>query len=227
MVASINDDALQLVFEEFARGEPWKWPDAVYDADMARRPFLLAAVSHRWRSLALDTPAIWTYFGFPMDSRMYPKHKERLRVLVAASKSAPIDLIASVGIPIDSETDEPIEDNPGAEVFSTLIDLGPRWRHARFVAPCDDATVLFRQALAGPLPNLLSLSVISDITWANLAISATFGKVLCRHQISYPFNLNRRAVALPGSFIALCEWEIHLECSVRTQLQYSERSLPS
>ena len=95
-------------------------------------------------------------------------------MLVAASKSAPIDIIVALGNPEDFNATNSAE--PGAEIIGTLGNLGPRWRHVQFRLPWD-AVDLFRPALEGPLPNLLSLSVTTDTSW-DFSLSASCLKQL-------------------------------------------------
>ena len=165
MANRIDDDVLQLVFEEFVRRDSWKWPDAEYDQDVAERPFLLAAVSRHWRSLALATATLWAYFGFPGDARSYPKHSERLRVLLDASKNALVDIIVTLGSPYDFDSQSIADEARDATAILTALGLlGPRWRNVRFRLP-SNVTEHLRPALEAPLPNLTSLSAVTSVTW--------------------------------------------------------------
>ena len=165
MATGIDDDVLQLIFKEFACGEPWKWPDAVYEQEEARRPFLLTAVSRRWRSLALGTATLWTYFGFPGDVKSYSKHSERLRVLLEASKNAPVDINITLGTAHDFNSST-ISDtaHEAADVLEAVGALGSRWRNVRFRLP-SNVTEHLRPALESPLPNLVTLSAATDAEW--------------------------------------------------------------
>lgn len=165
MATGLDDDVLRLIFEDFTHEQLWKWPDAAYDQEEAQRPFLLAAVSRRWRSLALDTANIWTYFGFPGDAELYPKHMERLRVLLVASKNASVDIILALGNAHDFNSPEISDTAPDAfEVLEALGALGPRWRNVCFRLPSNAITHL-RVALESPLPNLVSLSAVTGVDW--------------------------------------------------------------
>jgi len=165
MATGIDDDVLRLVFENFTREQLWKWPDAAYDQEEAQRPFLLAAVSRRWRSLALDTATLWTYFGFPGDAELYPKHMERLRVLLVASKNAAVDIIITLGNAHDFNSPEISDTAPDAfEVLEALGALGPRWRNVCFRLP-SNAIAHLRLALESPLPNLVSLFAVTGVDW--------------------------------------------------------------
>ena len=171
MANGINDDVLRLIFEDFTCGEPWKWPDAVYDQERARGPFLLAAVSRRWRNLALDTAALWSYFGFPGDAVLYPKHVERLRVLLEASKNIPVDINVTLGTPYDYEGRMLTQSTRlGAGILETLGSLGPRWRNVRFRLP-SEATAHLRPALQKLMPNLVSLSAVTGVKWNILPLA--------------------------------------------------------
>jgi len=171
MGTGIDDDALRLVFEEFTCGEPWKWPDAEYDQNVAQRPFLLAAVSRRWRTLALETATIWTYFGFPGDAELYPKHSERLRVLLTASKNALVDINVTLGTPYDFNNAIITQSaKAGVDVLEALGRIGLRWRNVRFRLP-SEATSHLRPALESPMPNLISLSAVTSVEWNMLPLA--------------------------------------------------------
>ncbi|EJD51012.1 hypothetical protein AURDEDRAFT_121450 [Auricularia subglabra TFB-10046 SS5] len=85
-------------------------PDTLWDhrglfnADRARVPFLLSAVSRRFRELARGYPALWTYAGVPsLDVR--PRNRKtghinllRVKQILSLSKNMPLDVLVPWGL---------------------------------------------------------------------------------------------------------------------------------
>ena len=93
----IAEDVLLLLFAELSGGEVREWPDAIYEHEKAKAPFLISSVCRRWRNIARNVPTLWTYFGFPDNPSQYTQHAARLQVLLEASGSAPVDVIVVIG----------------------------------------------------------------------------------------------------------------------------------
>ncbi|KAH7091725.1 hypothetical protein BKA62DRAFT_724252 [Auriculariales sp. MPI-PUGE-AT-0066] len=148
----VPDDVLSHIFDAIARDEPLPWPNAVYDQQRARLPFVLAAICRRWRDLARDTSSLWTYFGFPSDpsSGGLDAQLERLCLLRSLSKSQPVDVII-----------EPSKRQYQSQIINALDSLGSRWRSATLKIFGTHTTEL-DSAMAGHSPFLQSLSLWFD-----------------------------------------------------------------
>ena len=161
----VPDDILLLVFDLVVGGPLTDWPDANYDPERAAAPFLLAAVCRRWRALTRDTATLWTYFGFPSNPATYPRHAERLRVLLAASRGTDIDVIVTLGTAYNFYAPNIAMASVHCDgILATIGQLGARWRSVRLRLPAR-ATACLRPALQEAAPRLESLSIVSDASW--------------------------------------------------------------
>ena len=101
-----------------------KWPAMIYDHHAAQVPFTLAAVCQRWRGLALATPTLWTYFGFPPAESMDGRDLMRFELLRDRAGAAPIDVVFGWqyrdGGPWSSE--------PSRLVSKGIVDMHLRWK---------------------------------------------------------------------------------------------------
>jgi len=164
----IAEDVLLLLFAELSGGEVLEWPDAIYEHEKAKAPFLISSVCRRWRNIACNVPTLWTYFGFPDNPSQYPQHATRLQVLLEASGSAPVDVIVVIGTASDYHRDSIALHSILCEgSLAAIGGIGARWRNVRFRLP-ERAAIHLQPALQGNLPQLVSLSAVTDAEWYSL-----------------------------------------------------------
>ncbi|KAH7101101.1 hypothetical protein BKA62DRAFT_196767 [Auriculariales sp. MPI-PUGE-AT-0066] len=124
----ITDEALLIVFDNLVSRQHVEWYCAGYDSWLARAPFVLAAVCHRWRDLARSSSSLWTYFGFSWNLDDSSLHLQRLQTLIALSKENPIDVVLHStrqrGVNLSRLTLE------YAELLQDILALAPRWQNA-------------------------------------------------------------------------------------------------
>lgn len=113
-----------------------------FDMARAKAPFLLAAISTKWRKIALEMPRLWTYVGIQAGIRkeMHPAWTFYLELALARSKVTPIIVVA-----LDTMIPGP--------VLQPLLDASSRWRRAALdYSPAQEASIV--RALCGPTPVL-------------------------------------------------------------------------
>ena len=168
MVFKASDDIFRLIFDALicacSATDQSDWPFVTYNAERAAAGFHVAAVCRRWRVLAQTHQALWAYFGFPEDPHKYPRHLERLQLLVDRSRNAPIDIVLSINSIRTHHEEEELELSFRLRSFLKLFSsLAPaRWRHAQFRLSTF-AAYLMHGSFKKDCPLLESLAI--DVEW--------------------------------------------------------------
>jgi len=149
-VTLLPSDVLLLIFEELVSDRlHLPWPQAQYDSERARAPFVLAQVCTLWRQLALDTASLWAYLGFPDSSQPIAE----LELRIARSKDAPVDIYFQL------RSFSP--DSDGARCIALLHMIAPRWRQVYIDYPhtsdLEDIPLLWLTECATPYLHSLTL----------------------------------------------------------------------
>ncbi|KAH7097548.1 hypothetical protein BKA62DRAFT_759845 [Auriculariales sp. MPI-PUGE-AT-0066] len=160
----VPEDILLLVFDFVAHPAPLSWPDAAYDDERAKAPFVLASVCQRWRTLAASAASLWTYFGFPAECHKLEPHILRLRVLMTRSRDAEVDVIGLW-------RDFPDIDPTGSkDIIITVVGIASRWRNVILKVPASLKPTLsgaFHQQW--PCLRSLSLDFLDEVVKLPLA----------------------------------------------------------
>ena len=152
--AFLSADVLLLIFEEFASYTMHlPWPQAQYDIQRARAPFVLATTCKLWRHLALSIPSLWSYLGFPVLHQPITQ----LELRVARSRETPVDIF------FQPHSCSP--DSDGARCLAVLHALAPRWRqvHIHYPSAKHPTDISFTCLTACAMPHLQSLSLTSEM----------------------------------------------------------------
>ncbi|KAH7101146.1 hypothetical protein BKA62DRAFT_704361 [Auriculariales sp. MPI-PUGE-AT-0066] len=127
MPDKVSEDILLLIFDSFSGPALLEWPRDTYSHERACAPFILAAVSRRWRFLAQSTSTLWTYFGFPPDSKLHGQHFARLQILLPLVKHTLVDVVFTRN---QWEYDRVHPDT--ISILKVLTQLATQWRSADF-----------------------------------------------------------------------------------------------
>jgi len=152
--AILPADLLLLIFEKLASDRTHlPWPQAQYDLNRARVPFMLAKTCKLWRRLALSVPSLWSYLGFPN----FHQPIAELKLLVSLSKDTPVDVF------FQPHSCDP--DSDGARCLAVIHALAPRWRHVHIHYPGTKrpTDISFAWLTGCAMPHLRSLSLESEV----------------------------------------------------------------
>ncbi|KZV98109.1 hypothetical protein EXIGLDRAFT_746760 [Exidia glandulosa HHB12029] len=162
LLSTFPDDLLRCVFDDVV-GDPLDpmWPPsgcAPYESDRAARPFLLASVSTRWRKVALETPALWSYVGTGLttDRRVSRRAGDRIKLHLKRSKAAPLDIF----IEWDDRTNavSPDDHTTMGGILSLFEGARSRWRRfdISVSSSMDDSCI---DMFKGPTPALRRFAI--------------------------------------------------------------------
>ncbi|EJD35606.1 hypothetical protein AURDEDRAFT_130542 [Auricularia subglabra TFB-10046 SS5] len=152
-ISSLPDDVLRCLFDVAARDNP----------------FTVAAVCARWRRVALELPAIWSYIAVPPPPSSMPgiKSGRRERYLAAQLRRVNILLDRSRSAPLDLSVDWSGWSCKGSahasckQLFYALFSQAARWRFATIGLPLE-LTLTTLDSLKGPTPVLEDLNIYTS-----------------------------------------------------------------
>ncbi|EJD36627.1 hypothetical protein AURDEDRAFT_174309 [Auricularia subglabra TFB-10046 SS5] len=124
-------------------------------AHRAVLPFHLAAVSRRWRRVALDTAELWTWlsFGSHLHGTLILDH-EYLQTMLLRSTYAPVDVFIDVGAPLRDAWAAAAD-----TVCSAIMGAAARWRFLCVMLPPSSDVASVASLLACRAPVLERLVV--------------------------------------------------------------------
>ncbi|KAH7100737.1 hypothetical protein BKA62DRAFT_705491 [Auriculariales sp. MPI-PUGE-AT-0066] len=156
----VPDDILYLLFDALAFGSPWPWPEAKYDQERSRVPFVLSALCRHWRHAARATPSLRTYLGFPTSPSepVIRAQLDRLQLIRSMSMDQPVDIVLQFGMAYTVRNDGGIRSQYFDVIIAVLNDVASRWRNVALKIPQNFAFGL-ESALRGECPRLISLSI--------------------------------------------------------------------
>lgn len=137
-------ELLRAVFLELADDmhQNWTWEDkfTYYVVPKSVVPFVLASVCRRWRQLALDTSALWSFVAVPPPSSKEDAEKalRYTRTLVERSGSSPVD-----GVITWPKLAWENMSGPCYSIVSVLASVAPRWRRISVDLPDGTDVELF------------------------------------------------------------------------------------
>ncbi|EJD47453.1 hypothetical protein AURDEDRAFT_163323 [Auricularia subglabra TFB-10046 SS5] len=129
------------------------------EAALGLTPFWMVAVCRRWRTVAIATPAIWTYVALPLlkkpSASTLLSYKAHIGTLLDMSKACPIDVL------LEWDEDTPRWTDPDMEVCRDIVasvtSNVSRWSHVILTLPAGiDLTGV--DFLRNPMPALDELS---------------------------------------------------------------------
>lgn len=148
------DDILNYIFREIH----WQWQeddpfwvhlgDIAFNFDRAKAPFHLAAVSSKWRKVALEITRIWNYVGVPDTLREGARDiwEGYLHTVLSRCGETPITVVVDSSKPITEELLQP------------LLQRVEKWDKAYLMYPLSSGDIV-GTALCSPTPCLRELSV--------------------------------------------------------------------
>ena len=140
-ISDLADEVLATIFEATMELEETPFP---------RVGEIVSRVSHRWRSISVNTPKLWANVRFPGVRR--GKWRERIAVYLARSNSIPLNIRVQL----------PRREDITVNFLETIGDHMGRCRQLLFGRPLGDDVlpILCESLFSRPLPLLTSFSLV-------------------------------------------------------------------
>ncbi|KAJ8089285.1 hypothetical protein AAF712_010746 [Marasmius tenuissimus] len=122
-----------------------------------KHPWVLSQVCQSWRSLALNTPSLWSFVSFTIPSNN--EGEQPLAVSLTRYRRLQLQLRRSASTPLDITVEVPDPNSPSLERFLSLLCYNsPRWRHLS-IELHGDRFLPWMSSITGHLQTLQSLHI--------------------------------------------------------------------
>ncbi|KAJ7162804.1 hypothetical protein C8R43DRAFT_919699 [Mycena crocata] len=157
---------------------------------MFRTPWLLTTICHRWRAVALATPALWTATHFMLEEWQSSGRQKLLRTSLERSGSGPLHMNISASSAVLSNVS-----------FDLLISSSQRWRDAKLRIPM--ALYSRMSALGIGLPALRKLELELEPNIVGESLDGVLGFVESASLLR-TLDLTRDFVSIAPPFPPFC-----------------------